>query len=88
MDKNFTKNIIYEKQLNDKLDTNLVYMYENMVSKILYANRNELFYYTFPKENLNHNYKIDFLISKTNKVIPIEVKFSGYKTHLSINAFN
>lgn len=87
MDKDFTENIIYEKLLNDKLDTNLGYLYENMVSQMLYANGNKLFYYTFPKENSSHNYEIDFLIAKRNKICPIEVKSSGYKTHASMDAF-
>ncbi len=87
MDKDFTENIIYEKLLNDKLDTDLGYLYENMVAQMLYANGNKLFYYTFPKENSTHNYEIDFLIANKNKISPIEVKSSGYKTHASIDAF-
>ena len=87
MDKDFTENIIYEKLLSDKLDTDLGYLYENIVAQTLYAAGNKLFYYTFPKENSSHNYEIDFLIAKGNKISPIEVKSSGYKTHASIDAF-
>lgn len=87
MDKDFTENIIYEKLLSDKLDTELGYLYENMVAQMLYANGNRLFYYTFPKEKSTHRYEVDFLIAKRNKVCPIEVKSSGYKTHASIDAF-
>ncbi len=87
MDKDFTENVIYEKLLNDKLDTDLGYLYENIVAQMLYATGNKLFYYTFPKENSSHNYEIDFLIAKRNKISPIEVKSSGYKTHRSIDAF-
>lgn len=46
-DKDFTENIIYEKLLNDKLGTNLGYLYENVVAQLLTCNGNELFYYTF-----------------------------------------
>lgn len=88
MDKDFTENIIYEKLLNDKLDTDLGYLYENIVAQMLYASGNKLFYYTFPKNNSTHNYEIDFIITKKNKVYPIEVKSSGYKTHASIDAFS
>lgn len=88
MDKDYTENVIYEKLLSDKLDTDLGYLYENMVAQILYANGNKLFYYTFPKNNSTHNYEIYFLIAKRNKVYPIEVKSSGYKTHASIDAFS
>lgn len=87
LDKDFTENIIYEKLLSDKLDTDLGYLYENMVAQMLYATGNKLFYYTFSKENSTHNYEIDFLIAKNNKVCPIEVKSSGYKTHASLDAF-
>lgn len=87
MDKDFTENIIYEKLLSDKLDTNLGYLYENMVAQMLYASGNKLFYYTFPKDNSTHNYEIDFILVKKNKICPIEVKSSGYKTHASIDAF-
>lgn len=86
-DKDFTENIIYEKLLSDKLNTNLGYIYENMVAQMLKANGNELFYYTFPKENSSHHYEIDFLISKKNKICPIEVKSSGYRTHKSLDLF-
>lgn len=88
MDKDFTENSIYEKLLSDKLDTDLGYLYENMVAQMLYANGNKLFYYIFPKEKSTHNYEIDFLIAKRNKICPIEVKSSGYKTHASIDAFS
>ncbi len=59
-----------------------------MVAQILYGLGNKLFYYTFPKENSNHNYEIDFLVVKRNKICPIEVKSSSYKTHSSIDAFS
>lgn len=87
MDKDFTENIIYEKLLSDKLDTDLGYLYENMVAQTLYASGNKLFYYTFPKDESKHNYEIDFMISKKDKICSIEVKSSGYKTHASIDAF-
>lgn len=35
-----------------------------------------------------HNYEIDFLIAKQNKICPIEVKSSGYNTHASLDAFS
>ena len=88
MDKDFTENVIYEKLLSDKLDTDLGYLYENIVAQMLYASGNKLFYYTFPKDNSTHNYEIDFIVVKKNKVCPIEVKSSGYKTHASIDAFS
>ena len=85
-DKAFTENIIYQKLLTDKLKTNLGYIYENLVAQMLASQGNNLFYYTFPKDN-KHNYEVDFLLSRGNKVIPIEVKSSGYTTHKSLDAF-
>ena len=87
-DKDFTENIIYEKLLNDKLSVNLGYLYENVVAQILKANGNNLFYYTFLNEKTKHNYEIDFLLSRKNKICPIEVKSSGYRTHASLDAFS
>ena len=86
-DKDFTENVIYEKLLNDKLSSNLGYLYENIVAQMLAANGNELFYHTFLNEKSKHNYEIDFLLARKNKICPIEVKSSGYKTHASLDAF-
>lgn len=86
-DKDFTENIIYEKLLNDKLSANLGYLYENAVAQILTATGNELFYYTFKNVEQKRNYEIDFIISVKNKICPIEVKFSNYKKHTSIDMF-
>ena len=87
-DKDFTENIIYEKLLSDKLGVNMGYVYENIVAQILSANGHDLYYYTFLNEKTKHNYEIDFLISKKNKVCPIEVKSSGYNTHKSLDVFS
>ncbi|MCI8556851.1 MAG: ATP-binding protein [Lachnospiraceae bacterium] len=86
-DRDFTENEIYEKLLNHKLGTDLGYLYENMVAQMLKTAGNELFYYTFPKETSNHNYEIDFLMARKNKICPLEVKSSGYKSHASLDAF-
>lgn len=86
-DKNFTDNTIYRKLLSDKLPADLGYVYENMVAQMLKASGHELYYYTFPTESGKHNYEIDFLIADGDKVSPIEVKSSGYKTHASLDAF-
>ena len=85
-DKDHTENVIYQKLLNDKLSTNLGYVYENIIAQVLAAAGNKLFYYTWPKDE-THNYEIDFLLSRGSKICPIEVKSSGYKTHASLDAF-
>ena len=86
-DKDFTENIIYEKLLLDKSSVNLGYVYENVISQMLKAKGDELFYHTFPSKTSNHNYEIDFLISRKNKICPIEVKSSNYKNHKSLDVF-
>ncbi len=85
-DKDHTENIIYQKLLNDKLSTNLGYVYENIIAQMLAATGNKLFYYTWPKDK-THNYEIDFMLSRGAKLHPIEVKSSGYKTHKSLDVF-
>ena len=85
-DKKYTENVIYDKLLSDKLAANLGYVYENLVAQMLRAAGHSLYYYTFPDGN-NHNYEIDFLLSKGNKIVPIEVKSSGYLTHKSLDEF-
>lgn len=87
MDKDYTENVIYQKLLFDKLSADLGYVFENMVAQILKTAGNELFYHTWPTESGKHNYEIDFLISRQNKICPIEVKSSGYKSHVSLDAF-
>lgn len=86
-DKAFTENVIYRKLMGDKLKVNLGSVYENMVAQMLVADGNELFYNTYPTPDGKHNYEIDFLLSKGNKICPIEVKSSGYKTHASMDDF-
>ena len=86
-DKEFTENIIYEKLLSDKIPSNLGYVYENIVAQMLVAKGDELYYHTFPSKTSNHNYEIDFVISRKNKVCPIEVKSSDYHRHKSMDIF-
>lgn len=85
-DKDYTENIIYQQLLSDKLAANLGYVYENLIAQMLSASGNRLFYYTFQKDD-KHNYEIDFLLSRGNIIVPIEVKSSGYNTHRSLDVF-
>lgn len=91
MDKDFTENIIYRKLLTDKLPTDLGYIYENVVAQMLKTAGHSLYYYTFqekvPDVSEPRNYEIDFLINRQDKICPIEVKSSGYKSHKSLDEF-
>ena len=84
LQKAFADNIIYQQLLSDKLATNLGYVYENAVAQMLRASGNELYYHTFPTDSGKHNYEIDFLLARHNKICPVEVKSSGYKAHASL----
>lgn len=87
--KDFTENIIYEKLLNDNLSVNLGYLYENAIAQTLIANGDELFYYTWMDENneISKQYEIDFILSRKNKICPIEVKSGSWRKHESIDKF-
>ncbi len=78
---------IYKKLLSDKLDIDLGYLFENAVAQMLAAKNRELYYHTWKKENSTHSYEIDFLVTRKNKVIPIEVKSSSVKKHESMDEF-
>ena len=86
-DKSFTENIVYEKLLSDKLPANLGYLYENMIAQMLTANGDELYYFTFRKDERSHLREIDFLISRGSKICPIEVKSSRIDRHVSLDEF-
>lgn len=38
-------------------------------------------------ESSKHNYEIDFILARKNKIVPLEVKSSGYRTHKSLDVF-
>lgn len=85
-DKNFTENVIYNKLLSDKLESNLGYVYENLVSQMLVSAGHKLYYHIWPKDD-RHYYEIDFVINDGSKIVPVEVKSSGYASHVSLDNF-
>ena len=87
MDGGFTDAKIYQKLFADKLSVNLGYVFENVVAQILRVRGRKLFYSAFPSEGGKTYYEVDFLITEGQKITPIEVKSSGYKTHASLDAF-
>ena len=66
---------------------------ENIVAQMLVSRGHKLYFYSNPdRENKDNRMEIDFLIAKsaiTNRhnISPIEVKSSGYKAHVSLDAF-
>lgn len=85
--KDFIENTLYEKLLNDKLSSNLGYLYENAVAQIMTSAGYELFYHTYYDEIKKRNYEVDFIYQSGNKICPIEVKSSEYRKHESIDRF-
>ena len=86
-DKRLISENIYNKLLNDKLEANLGYLYENAIAQIINSNNRELYYHAWREKDKTHQYEIDFLLSDRNKIIPIEVKSSNHNNHTSINNF-
>jgi uncharacterized protein len=82
-----TDNEIYNKLLNDKLSTNLGYVYENVVAQMLRATGKNLFYHTIPFAEGKNYYEIDFVVADKHKISPVEVKSSGYNAHKSLDEF-
>lgn len=78
---------IYIKLLSNKIDTNLGYLYENVVAQMLTARGYDLYYHTWKNGNTSTSYEIDFLLSAGSKIIPLEVKSSRVTNHSSIDAF-
>lgn len=78
---------IYSKLLSDKLESDLGYLYENVVAQMIVASGRNLYYHTWHDKDKTHSNEVDFLITNKNKIIPIEVKFSSIKNHKSIDLF-
>lgn len=87
-DNDADSNYLYNKLLSDKLSADLGTVYENIVAQCLRAKGHSLYYYVFKADaEGKNNYEIDFLISQDTKIIPIEVKSSGYTAHKSLDEF-
>ncbi len=82
----------YRELLGGKLSVNKGMFFENVVAQMLVAGGHKLYFYThYSQEKHRNDIEIDFLLTTGSKVsqklIPIEVKFSkSYKTD-SLDAF-
>lgn len=87
-DKDMGENTIYRKLLSDTLHADLGSIYENVVAQCLRASGHSLYYNTFKADAAGkNNYEIDFIIACGTKIMPIEVKSSGYLSHKSLDVF-
>lgn len=88
MDTAFTDNELYRAVLFDKLDINEGMIMENVVAQMLRCNGHKLYFYSRCDSNNRENHmEIDFLITKKQKVSPIEVKSGDYHSHSSLDKF-
>lgn len=88
LDRDVADNTIYRKLLADKLGVDVGYIFENAVAQCLRSSGHSLFYHTMPADEAGkNNYEIDFVISRGDKIVPVEVKSGGYMTHKSIDVF-
>ena len=78
---------IHRKLLSDKLPANLGYLYENAVAQALTSAGRNLYFHTWNKAESTHSYEIDFILSLSSKIIPLEVKSSSVRNHESMIAF-
>ena len=86
-----TPDKLYKSLIIDDLDVNQGYIFENMVAQMLRALNYDLYYHEFKytaEDNISEKrYEVDFMIVKGKRIVPIEVKSSGYKSHKSFDYF-
>lgn len=88
MDKSFTDNELYKAILFDKLNINEGMLMENIVAQMLRLTRDRLYFYSRSDTSKRENHmEIDFLITKENKICPVEVKSGDYRSHSSLDKF-
>ena len=87
-DKKYLDNYLYKSIILDKISLDQGFLFENVVAQELKANDYSLKYNSFYKNNSNKKYSINFFLEENNKIIPIEVKSSDYKSHSSIDEFS
>lgn len=84
----FLENTLYKAILFNKLNINQGMIIENIVAQMLRAKGHKLYFYSRSDANNRENHiEIDFLISRQNKICPIEVKSNNYTSHVSLDKF-
>ncbi|MBR6898594.1 MAG: ATP-binding protein [Lachnospiraceae bacterium] len=82
---------MYRSLIIDDLGINLGMIFENMVAQMLRVSGHELYFHEFeytPEGNTSSKkYEVDFLTVRGRRIVPIEVKSSGYKNHKSFDYF-
>ncbi len=86
-DKKYLDNTLYKSIILNKLSVDQGFLFENVVAQELKSKDYALKYNSFYKDNSKEKYSIDFFLEENNKIIPIEVKSSDYKSHSNIDEF-
>ena len=79
--------IIYKPVIEVNLKATLRKKISPKSAQMIIASGNKLFYHTWKKADMAHDYEIDFLLASKAKLVPIEVKSSAVNTHKSITEF-
>ncbi len=87
-DKSLVGEGIYSKLLSSKLEANLGFLYENALAQEIASSGRGLYFHHWCEEGKSHPREIDFLLTDGAKIIPIEVKSSDAKNHVSIDEFS
>jgi len=84
----FSENGLYPAIIHGDLGVCENMLIENAVAQMLRCAGHRLFYYSrSDKNNRDNSMAIDFLITRNEKICPVEVKTSSYRTGSSIDKF-
>lgn len=87
-DNNKQKTFLFNNLLLNDLNINQGMFAENIVAQSLVSNGHKLFFYSKNDRNNSENtMEIDFVITDSNKLIPIEVKSGSYRSVRSLDKF-
>ena len=87
-DNEFMDNDLYRALLFDKLSVNEGMIMENIVAQMLRTKGHQLYFYSKTDyANRSNMMEIDFLLTKNNKISPVEVKSASYRKHSSLDKF-
>ncbi len=87
-DASYTDNDLYKAVLFDKLSINEGMLMENVVAQQLRCSGHRLYFYS-KCDNLHreNHMEIDFLITREQRISPVEVKSGNYRSHASLDKF-
>ena len=86
-----TEDALYKALIFNRLGINQGMIMENVVAQMLKAKGHQLYFHEYlyrAEENQREQkYEIDFLTVRNRKIVPLEIKSSGYSSHQSFDYF-